>query len=287
MNTPVLVLFVGLLCYASAASLTSQKTLTTNPQPVEFQKGATPCVTPKQWEGRFSEWDHNKDANNRYKISFDGVKRRKYVEEELKSMIPGRRLMKYLILFDERVEYQIDPSYNQCKKIPIGPWRNFSIPPDATFEDAYTIGGAGNSINVTEWSDRKPSRSYETWIGGYTEANCWPVFEIFTMKNQTIDIDMTTRFFDITEGIKNMSVFDVPAICNQAILANTPITSHTWLWERFDSWIPSWAKDFIGWQRIDHVTATPVKPRIPRPTKNLGLDTNKPMKTIERFYRKF
>ena len=67
--------------------------------------------------------------------------------------------MKYLILFDEKVEYQIDPSFNRCKQIPMGPWRNFSIPPDATFEDAYSIGGAGNSINVTEWSDRKPSRS--------------------------------------------------------------------------------------------------------------------------------
>ena len=87
MNTSVLVLFVGLLCYASAASFIPS----TNPQLVETPKGTTPCVTPKQWEGRFSEWDHNKDANNRYKISFDGVKRRKYVEEEMKSMIPGRR----------------------------------------------------------------------------------------------------------------------------------------------------------------------------------------------------
>ena len=84
-----------------------------------------------------------------------------------------------------------------------------------------------------------------------------------------------------------MSVFDVPAICNQAVLATTPDTSNTWLDEKLASWIPNWAKDFLGWQKIDDVTAVPpVNVRVPWPAKNLGLDTNKPMKTVERFYRK-
>ncbi|XP_022079333.1 mammalian ependymin-related protein 1-like [Acanthaster planci] len=207
----------------------------------------TPCKTPLLWEGRYSEWNHNAGTNNRYTISFDGVKRRKWIEEELKSMRPGRRLFKFLILFDEQVTYKIDPTYNVCTKIPMEPWRNFSIPPSALFEDNYLIGGPEGNLNVTEWSDRQPARHRESWIGGFTEKGCWPVFDIFTFTNDTVSIAYTTRFFDLTSGIKNMSVFDVPAICKGLVTPSTKPPG-TWQWTNLVDWVKEL---LLGPQKVD------------------------------------
>lgn len=214
----------------------------------------SPCKTALQWEGRFSEWDHNAGTNNRYTISYDGVKRRKWVEEEQKSMRPGRRLFKFLILFDEQVEYKIDLTYNKCSKIQMGPWRNFSIPPLALYEDEYQIGGPKGNLDVIEWSDRQPARKRETWIGGFTKNGCWPVFEIFTYVNDSVSVAYTTRFFDLTPGIKNMSIFDVPELCKTATAEPPSDPSSAWIDEGlglWNSWVPDWFKKWFAEQKID------------------------------------
>ncbi|XP_038048797.1 mammalian ependymin-related protein 1-like [Patiria miniata] len=217
---------------------------------------STPCKTPMQWEGRFSEWNHNAATNNRYTISFDGFKKRKWIEEEQKSMRPGRRLFKFLILFEEQITYKIDLTYNRCSKIPTEPWRNFSIPPSALFEDQYLIGGPEGNLDVSEWSDRQPARHRESWIGGFTEKGCWPVFDIFTFTNDTVSIAYTTRFFDLQPGIKNMSVFDVPELCKNLTagdhdIPNVPPTERPPWWERY---APTWLKKMFGVQRVDNVS---------------------------------
>lgn len=60
--------------------------------------------------------------------------------------------------------------------------------------------------------------SAESWIGIFTIASCWPIVEVFTDDEPQNPVSLTTRFFDLTPGIANMSVFDPPEICkNQTV----------------------------------------------------------------------
>ena len=65
----------------------------------------------------------------------------------------------------------------------------------------------------------------EEWIGVFTTAKdgCWPLFEIYTHDEPDRNISWSTRFFNLSVGIKNPKVFDVPTICKDVPLT-TPLT---------------------------------------------------------------
>ncbi|WP_411026558.1 hypothetical protein, partial [Salmonella sp. s54395] len=86
-------------------------------------------------------------------------------------------------------------------------------PLDATLEDEYEMGAPGSGFMVREWSDRLPARRAESWIGIFTIDGCWPVVEVFTDDKSAKPVSLTTRFFDLLPGIRNMSVFDPPSFC--------------------------------------------------------------------------
>lgn len=189
-----------------------------------------PCQTAAQWEGRASEWDHVQGRNNRFLISFDGVGLRKRVIEEKKSFMPGRRFYEYLMEYKTNTMYTINMHMQTCNVSQLKqPWQNHTIPPDATLEDEYEMGDPGSGLHVQEWSDRLPARRSESWIGIYTpkteNGGCWPVVEVFTDDTTDPPVSLTTRFFDITPGIKNMSVFVPPSFCPPSGDFEPPITN--------------------------------------------------------------
>uniref|UniRef100_A0A3Q3EE78 Mammalian ependymin-related protein 1 n=1 Tax=Labrus bergylta TaxID=56723 RepID=A0A3Q3EE78_9LABR len=68
-------------------------------------------------------------------------------------------------------------------------------------------------ISVQEWSDRKPARQHETWVGVYTLKDCYPVQETYARNSS---VTTSTRFFNLQLGISDPDVFTPPSTCQSA-----------------------------------------------------------------------
>ncbi|KAH0627174.1 hypothetical protein JD844_002628 [Phrynosoma platyrhinos] len=120
----------------------------------------------------------------------------------------------YIYLYKDAVMFKIEQVTKLCSKMPLNePWDPYDIPDNSTYEDQYYIGGPNDQIMVQEWSDRKPARKFETWVGVYTVKDCYPVQETYT-KNYSVTT--STRFFDLKLGISDPSVFIPPSTCQTA-----------------------------------------------------------------------
>uniref|UniRef100_A0A8C9N909 Mammalian ependymin-related protein 1 n=1 Tax=Serinus canaria TaxID=9135 RepID=A0A8C9N909_SERCA len=134
------------------------------------------------------------------------------------AFIPVARVtfFEYILLYKDAVMFQIEQVTKLCSKIALTePWDPYDIPANSTYEDQYYIGGPGDEVMVQEWSDRKPARKLESWVGVYTVKDCYPVQETYT-KNYSVTT--STRFFDIHPGIADPSVFTPPSTCQTAQL---------------------------------------------------------------------
>uniref|UniRef100_V9KM85 Mammalian ependymin-related protein 1 n=1 Tax=Callorhinchus milii TaxID=7868 RepID=V9KM85_CALMI len=170
-----------------------------------------PCLAPEQWEGRAVVYDHNTGRNSRLLLSYDAKSRRVRALEEQKGHFPCKRFFEYIYLYKESVLFKIEQKTKQCSKLHLTDvWDPYDIPNNSTYEDQYYIGGPGDQIEVQEWSDRKPARKFETWVGIYTVKDCYPVQETYT---KSYSVTTSTRFFDLQLGIGDPSVFTPPNTC--------------------------------------------------------------------------
>ncbi|KAL6103747.1 epdr1 [Pungitius sinensis] len=178
------------------------------------RSAAAPCVAPLQWEGRWVMYDHSSGRNARASVSYDGLKQRLRVLQRSQKHAPCQRFFEYIYLYQSMVMFQIDQKTKDCSKISLTEaWDPFDIPDNSTFEDQYVIGGPGDNVEVQEWSDRKPARRHETWVGVYTLKDCYPVQETY-VKNSSVTT--STRFFNIQLGISDPDVFTPPSTCQSA-----------------------------------------------------------------------
>ncbi|KAF4117351.1 mammalian ependymin-related protein 1 [Onychostoma macrolepis] len=174
-----------------------------------------PCLAPLQWEGRTVEYDHGTGRNTRAAVSYDAQNQRIRVLEQKTGHTPCKKFFEYIYLFKSGVLFQIEEITKQCAKMALTEaWDPYDIPLNSTYEDQYFIGGPGDMIEVQEWSDRKPARKNEAWVGVYTLKDCYPVQETYT-KNSSVTT--STRFFDLQLGISDPGVFDPPSTCQSAL----------------------------------------------------------------------
>ncbi|XP_075068668.1 mammalian ependymin-related protein 1 [Mixophyes fleayi] len=206
----------GLCCFIIQGLLLLIVTCHANAKDIFTSLPVTPCQAPLQWEGRTVVYDHNTGKNTRANVTYDAKLQRIRILEERKSLVPCKRFFEYIFLYKEAVMFQIEQVTKICVKNTLTePWDPYDIPENSTYEDQYYIGGPGDQINVQEWSDRKPARKYETWVGAYTDKDCYPVQETYT-KNDSMTT--STRFFDLQIGIRDPSVFNPPSSCQSARL---------------------------------------------------------------------
>ncbi|MBN3324651.1 EPDR1 protein, partial [Atractosteus spatula] len=199
-------LFIAVLCL-SAAVRSLGRTAAGGPP-------AQPCQSPVQWEGRTVVYDHSTGRNSRALVSYDGQNQRIRVLDEKKGHIPCKKFFEYIYLYQSSVLFQIEQVTKLCSKITLTePWDAYDIPDNSTYEDQYFIGGPGDKIEVQEWSDRKPARKNEAWVGVYTVQDCYPVQETYT---RNYSVTTSTRFFDLQLGISDPAVFTPPSTCQTA-----------------------------------------------------------------------
>ncbi|XP_030630443.1 mammalian ependymin-related protein 1 [Chanos chanos] len=176
---------------------------------------AQPCLAPTQWEGRIVEYDHSTGRNTRASVSYDGQNQQIRILEQKKGHVPCKKYYEYIYLFKSGVMFQIEQATKLCAKIALTQeWDPFDIPMNSTYEDQYFIGGPGDMIEVQEWSDRKPARRNEAWVGAYTVKDCYPVQETYTRNSS---VTTSTRFFDLRLGISDPTVFTPPSTCQAAL----------------------------------------------------------------------
>lgn len=173
-----------------------------------------PCLAPLQWEGRSVVYDHNTGRNTRTTVSYDGQNQRIRVLEEKKGHVPCKKFFEYIYLYKTATLFQIEQGTKLCAKLPLTEeWDPYDIPDNSTYEDQYFIGGPDDMIEVQEWSDRKPARKNEAWVGVYTVKDCYPVQETYT---RNYSVTTSTRFFDLQLGISDPAVFTPPSTCQFA-----------------------------------------------------------------------
>ncbi|XP_018414274.1 PREDICTED: mammalian ependymin-related protein 1 [Nanorana parkeri] len=205
----------GLCSFIFLGLLLITVTIPGNARFISASDPVTPCEAPLQWEGRIVMYDHNTGKNTRANVTYDAKQQRIRILEDRKSLVPCKRFFEYIYLYKESVMFQIEQVTKICVKNTLtAPWDPFDIPGNSTYEDEYYIGGPGDQIIVQEWSDRKPARKYETWVGVYTNKDCYPVQETYT-KNDSMTT--STRFFDLELGLKDPSVFTPPSSCQMAL----------------------------------------------------------------------
>ncbi|CAL8314867.1 unnamed protein product [Gadus morhua 'NCC'] len=177
-------------------------------------KPTQPCLAPLQWEGRSVQYNHNTGRNTRADMSYDAKNQRLRILEQHKKHTPCQKYFEFIFLFQSGLMFQIETKTQQCSKTTLtGPWDPYDIPSNSTFEDQYFIGGPGDVLEVQEWSDRKPARKHEAWVGVYTLKDCYPVQETYTLNSS---VSTSTRFFDLQLGISDPSVFVPPPTCQSA-----------------------------------------------------------------------
>ncbi|XP_028831218.1 mammalian ependymin-related protein 1 [Denticeps clupeoides] len=175
---------------------------------------AQPCAAPLQWEGRSVRYDPGTGRNSRAAVSYDGQNQRVRVLEQKNGHVPCKKYFEYIYLFQSGVLFQIEQVSKRCSKIPLTEdWDPYDIPANSTYEDQYFIGGPGDMVAVQEWSDRKPARKNEAWVGVYTLKDCYPVQETYTRNDS---VTTSTRFFDLQLGISDPAVFTPPETCQSA-----------------------------------------------------------------------
>ncbi|XP_037644043.1 mammalian ependymin-related protein 1 [Sebastes umbrosus] len=184
------------------------------PGRLEASPAAAPCLAPLQWEGSWVMFDSSTGRNRRAAVSYDGLKQRLRVLQQNKKHTPCQKFFEYIYLYQSMVMFQIDQKTKDCSKVALtDAWDPFDIPDNSTFEDQYFIGGPGDNVEALEWSDRKPARQHETWVGVYTLKDCYPVQETYTWNSS---VTTSTRFFNLQLGISDPDVFTPPSTCQSA-----------------------------------------------------------------------
>ncbi|KAJ8320308.1 hypothetical protein KUTeg_001895 [Tegillarca granosa] len=183
----------------------------------------TPCLVPKQFNSNISQYDHGEDRIRRFREVYDAENKRIIVfENPATFIVPGQKLHNYYFLYNKNITYTYNIVTHECtKSTPSSPWREFSIPRDATFENEYTIGGQSEAFLAQEWSDRVPNKSTGRWIGVFTLNKCYPVSEVY-IEGYDITHTTTTTFHDTVIGALNPADFIPPKECNDATVSVKP-----------------------------------------------------------------
>ncbi|KAL5005716.1 hypothetical protein ScPMuIL_016874 [Solemya velum] len=188
---------------------------------VAIAQQPTPCKLPPAFQSRASVYDHDRNQLDRFLIAYDEVNHRKVLFEEQLVVIPGRRFFEFLTFNNENLMYTVNLREKTCTKSVPRPWRDYGIPPDATFELEYTMGGPGESFMVQDWSDRIPLKKTETWFGSFTLTNCYPVSQV-TIDRENLTETSTTMFYDFVTGLPDPDIFIPPPECNNATWSEPP-----------------------------------------------------------------
>jgi hypothetical protein len=175
---------------------------------------ALPCQAPAELTFRAARHDYADTTFQRFYAEYDRNNQRVVLFDE--SFSGGTRdAREFLFLHRIGSGFNFDFRTRQCQRFPVGPFRPFEIPYNATFEYEYVLGGPSESVTVDRWSDRIPGRTRETWVGEFSLGTCYPISQ-FLLDFDNFNNTAITHYYDVVQGIVNPNDFDVPQECFNA-----------------------------------------------------------------------
>ncbi|XP_060557202.1 uncharacterized protein LOC132717685 [Ruditapes philippinarum] len=175
------------------------------------------CCYPDQWEaveglmaGSVDDEGHATITNGYVTVSYDAKNQRIYGVDTITTG-SVTKVYTFLQLFTEGVQYLI--VNKTCTRAKLGAWNNQNcIPDNATLTNQYRLG-LNQSIMINDYTY---SISNLTYIVSVENKSCAPVVEYNFGDLNGAQLMTGVGVQGITVGIKDPSVFDVPAICKQA-----------------------------------------------------------------------
>ncbi|XP_053393167.1 ependymin-related protein 2-like [Mercenaria mercenaria] len=116
-----------------------------------------------------------------------------------------------LQLFDQGVMYTVQSG--ECKNTTLPPWTPRCVPDSATLAKKSYYGIGDNKVDVDIYALQSgPNTVYLT----VANADCTPVYQAAYGTAEGVSGLAYKAYRNITLGIKDTSVFDVPSICSNA-----------------------------------------------------------------------
>ncbi|KAH9513144.1 hypothetical protein Btru_035991 [Bulinus truncatus] len=183
---------------------------------------STSCCTPDQWEGIESSiggWAARKRSGllkEYVKVSYDFTNKRTAAFVDYSNGEYANRF-KIVVRYDGEVGnvYVVDLKKDKCwtKKLN-RPFRQACIPDSAKPVGDYYLGLDGG-FKLSGYAIEGPRVSAFVSVQNISNGQCVPVTEAVYGKLTKADFVQTVGFVNVTPGIKNATVFDVPAECEK------------------------------------------------------------------------
>ncbi|CAG5127806.1 unnamed protein product [Candidula unifasciata] len=182
------------------------------------------CCTPAQWEGQLSaiagraEGARHEVILEFGEVSYDATNNRSVIVLSFK----GGKIddtMKILTRYDNSSsgkQYVLDFKTGKCNILELRtPFRRLCIPAEAKRIGNFTLG-LSPALKGTAFAAGGKDVNVFVTVQELDNDTCVPVSESLYGRFGKADVVETIAFINITPGIKNETVFDVPAQCKKA-----------------------------------------------------------------------
>ncbi|KAL5019101.1 hypothetical protein ScPMuIL_004823 [Solemya velum] len=196
-----------------------------------FCQEAPKCCTVDQWEAKESQVNgivptggQSQIINVGLTLHYDSTNQRVAAEETITTK--GQTYDIHVIQdFAKKIQYNIIA--NNCTKTVIGSFEKACVPDNLDIDQFlcsllghdvmprlmgnYYFGGKAQALPFTAYQMSVQGLQVQVAV---TTTGCYPVEEIILGKFGTTDVSETFNYVNITDGIKDPSVFTPPASCN-------------------------------------------------------------------------
>ncbi|KAG5853228.1 hypothetical protein ANANG_G00070860 [Anguilla anguilla] len=179
-----------------------------------------PCASPPLQVGSFSSMDGKGNLATYGKYRYDALGQ-KVRFSQMRTYENRTTTVDLLVLFNERVLYQIDWLRFSCKKKALSSeFQPMEVPRDATLMGQVVVGTAsafGQGLLVNTWVGHDAEKN-GTYMAVFTGIGCLPVSAMYHKEETGWTM---LSFFNILLGIDDPQVFFPPAFCKYAPLEGT------------------------------------------------------------------
>jgi len=168
------------------------------------------CCSPDQWEAYAFSFDPRNHFRAGMNISYDysGKRVRILIEEHRNGN--RSRVLESIALFAKKALFIIDHTNNgACHQEALtGDMEQDCVPSDGKNEATITIGG---SLSANVWTFNRTEHGQDLhYTQVRTASGCYPIDSFVSSERIGVDVTYT---WDLTNGIKNASVFNPPSNC--------------------------------------------------------------------------
>ncbi|KAL3876401.1 hypothetical protein ACJMK2_034250 [Sinanodonta woodiana] len=113
--------------------------------------------------------------------------------------------------YDKGTEYDIID--NKCTTKSLGPWKSRCIPDDAQVVQNTYVGAGSEKVAVKTYLYMEDGLQVYSTV---TARDCVPIMSVQSgVTSKGVSTVTVSEFSGITQGVKDPSVFNIPAICHE------------------------------------------------------------------------